>query len=131
MPKEARFNFIPVSASYKKTIKKATVTINKKKQIFFSNSYITNYGADNKFIKFFVDVNKKTLGWSLSDSVDTFKDLKRKGSRRIKKNVSGVAVLQIKGVLNEMELPNKDYRKLTINVYQDRLFGTIHYVRLY
>ena len=131
MEGDTKFNFMPVKATWKKSNRKPTVTINKKKQIFFSNAYIQKYGADGRFIKFYADVSKKTLGWHLKNSVTDFKELKIRENRQIKRNKVGVATLQIKSVLEELKLPDKDYKQLEVNVFHDLLFGTIHYVQLY
>ena len=97
--------------------------------IFFSKGYLENHGAIGKFIKFYVDSSKRALAWRLFASLNDLKKLKKREIRMLKKNKAGVCTLQIKGVLEELRLEPKNYKKLPVREYRDLLDGTYQYVQ--
>lgn len=127
MPREAKFNFVPLTSiadSLKEV--KPTVTINPKGQIFFSKLFLEKYGV-NKFVRFFIDLDKNALGWNLYDSIDSFDKLGTKSLRCIKVNTSKVAVLQIRDIIKHLKMPTEKV-KLPVEMYNDRMYNDIYYV---
>lgn len=124
-------NFVPYLGNEKESIGSLTVTINKKGFILFNNAYIERFNADGKMIKFYLDREKKMLGWSLIEKVEGLENLKKTpGVRRINQcKKSRIAILGIKKMLECLEIEMKDYKKLPVQEMKDKMFGVvIHFV---
>ncbi len=139
----AKFNFIPekqllksVDPTYKVTIyvkvivDKETEEIEYANNLIFSKSVINIYDLEHKYIKFFGDREKKTVGWSIIKSSSNLKGIE--GIRQIKVNKNGVAVFGIARLLKSIGINLKEKKKdLLVKTYVSPLeTHPIHYITL-
>lgn len=131
MPREAKFNFMPVHTIDTHKNNKATVNVNKQGIITFSRQYVEENGLKGKYIKFYVDINKKTLGWQVISSFDELSDLKKKKEyRKITISKIGSSIVSLVPILKKLNPNGANYTKLTVDTYADTLFGKIYYIKL-
>lgn len=120
----------------KKEARKRGVTVNLKHgYIVFPKAYIIDNGLDGRYLKWFVDIEKKALGWRILEkerSLDALQDY-----FQLKKVPStGVYQLSIRRVLNAFNFSdtNATFSDLEVGTYisKQEYFndGTLHYVML-
>lgn len=114
-----KFNFIPVYNLEVEEEKGNTVSISVKFGIIsFSKNYIRNKKLDGKYVRFYVDKDKKTLGWRVVNeqgNLDVLKGLKR----IVPTGKDVIYRLSIKSILNKMGITDtsKSYTKLEVQEY--------------
>lgn len=131
MSKEAKFHFMPVHNVDIRKENKTTININKRGIITFSRRYVEENGLRGKYVKFYVDIDKKTLGWQVIGVFNELSDLKKKKEyRKIKTTGSGNSTISLIPILKKINPDGNNYTKLTVDTYVDTLFGKMQYVRL-
>lgn len=132
MPRQQKFNFVPITKHSRLSRgSQSFVSINNKGSINFNRACIEQYNLADRYIQFFVDVEKKVLGWQILDKpIYVFKDIKNKKYRLIKPSLWHTATLSIRNIMQEMDLYGKTFNKLKINKYVDTIYNTIYYVTL-
>lgn len=130
--KKENFNFIPFKRAKGEADARSPgdVTVNTKYgSITFSPSYLRDSGLEGKFIKFYVDVDKKALAWKVleENSVEGLKDY-----RHVKKQKSGVCQLFIGSILKLYKFKDiMRFKGLKVKTnYPTYLEGTMCYVKL-
>lgn len=126
----SKFNFIPeTQISNKSSNHELTISITKAGNLYFTPLIIDSYGIENKFIKFFVDKQNKTIGWKILDEKEP-KELK--GYRQVKKNDFGYSIMSVKKLLKFLEIDFKvvNLKRKKIEKYNSVLQGQIYYINL-
>lgn len=136
--RQPAFTFEPFKkvAAERKLERKRGFTVNLKHGIItFPKSYIVDNGLDGKYLKWFIDVEKKALGWKILATESDLKELE--DYIRIKSIPSnGIYQMSIKRVLNTFHFAdtNVTFKDLEVqkylsksNFYND---GVLHYVQL-
>lgn len=126
-----KFNFVPERLLQKEKMSDgffcASITSNG--QLFYNKDYIHVYEIANKFAEFYIDKEKRTIGWRmLEDNIELAQlNQARKFVPQGPKQVIRVSLLKL---LREVGwLRGESYLKIPIEIYK-RGSGDIHYVRL-
>jgi len=131
MAREAKFNFMPVHTVDLGNHSKAAVNINKRGILTFNRVYVKENGLKGKYIKFYTDITKKTLGWQIISTFDELSDIKKKKEyRKITTTKIGSAIISLVPILKKINPNGVNYTKLQVDTYIDTLFGKIYYVKL-
>ena len=131
MPRPQKFNFIPVTKHSRLSRGcQSFVSINNKGSIIFNRACIEQYNLKDKHIQFFIDVEKKILGWQIINGVYELKGIRNKKYRLIKPSHWHTATLSIRSIVQEMDLYGTVFSKLKINKYVDTIYNIIYYVTL-
>lgn len=131
--KKAKFNFIPerlLNKSDDQNHSLFTVAIYNSGQIVFSEEIINVYEWENKFIRFFADMETKAVGWSILEGTvnsDNSSDLRQV----IKEPKTGACKLSIKKVLKALNYEVTERIKMPIGLYKSAMNAQdIYYVTL-
>lgn len=131
MPRPQKFNFTPVTRrSQLSRGSQSFVSINNKGSIIFNRACIEQYSLADRHIQFFVDIEKKTIGWRIIETIHDFKDVKNKKYRLIRPSAWHTATLSIRFIMKEMGLHGTAFHKLKIDKYIDTIYNTIYYITL-
>lgn len=125
-----KFNFIPERQLKAPEKTCMTVSIQKNNQLSFGRELINIYDLDKKFIEFYVDVEKKTLGWSIFEHTEDISAMKT--LRQIKQRKSGGCAISIGTLLKRMNADLDLHRpNLEVKIYSTPLLEKdIYYITL-
>lgn len=114
MAREASFNFIPIKQAINHDVE-LLVSINlTQNRLYFLKKCPESKYLIGKYLKFFVDKDKKTLAWSLVEG--GLSDLS--GAKKVTQNPAGIGVL-VPQLAQALGLPNVGtYQKLTVKTYR-------------
>ncbi len=127
-----KFNFIPERQlkehAQSKSFFYATIISNG--QICYGKEYTSVYELDKKFVEFYIDTSKRTLGWRILEGVTELEQLN--GARKLEVNNKGMIKCSITGLLRSLAWEKgQSFLKLPIKVYKSpTVGGEIHYVEL-
>lgn len=107
------------------------VSITKVNTIIFPKDVTDTFELDGKFIKFFVDVTKKTIGWTIIEGKTDLQELNSVRKINVSK-LNGTATFSIKKLLNAIKVNlGSCRRKIPVFQYKDILIGNdINYIEL-
>jgi hypothetical protein len=127
-----KFNFIPERQLNKEVVDTTfTVTLTKQRNLFFKKSDVLMYDLEGKYMRMFVDTEKKVIGWAIiggSTDLEILKDC-----RVLKINpTSGAIIVGAGRLLKALGVTEvKDNRKLSVKTYVSPLQkDKIYYVEL-
>ena len=131
MSREEKFSFIPenqihpINSGYSYTI-----TLMKNGSLYFPKEVLHIYDLEGRFIKFYADKEKKSIGWKLFDKETELEGLKK--IRKIKKNSLGSYTPMIKKLLDYIGYEVKStVSKIEVKTYKSSYFeGEIFYIQL-
>lgn len=132
MSREAKFNFISEDLlTAKKRDSEYKVNINRSGMLYFPRETVNIYDLDKKWFKFYVDQDKKTLGWSLFQEGDIDEFKKR---RKLMITETGSGVISIQKCLKALGLGKPDHvmKDLRVRIYAGSyLQEEVQYVKLH
>jgi len=114
-----KFNFIPYrQLNVPSETQNYSATVSKSGFLQFSRFNIEIYDLAKKWFEFFVDTEKKALGWKLIDKLPELSDLKLYRKLYISPK-SGIGCIQIKSLLTKagFQLPFHSI-KLPVQIYK-------------
>lgn len=123
-----KYNFIPEhQLKEKRETFSYTVSIFAGGALSFPNEVVRIYELDGKYVTFYVDKEKKLLGWSIVEGNVELESLKK--VRQLRKTVNGNVVISVRKLLKELGVDSKSYLSLTVNTYTSTLHASpIYYV---
>ncbi len=135
--RQPKFAFVPerqLGGDPQATAGGYRVSIKKNGVIYFPTDVVKTYELEGKYIKFFADVQKKAIGWTVveGDQKGGFSDLT--GVRVMKRASpkSGQVVLAVGKMLKSMGVEKGvEFPNLQVRTYKDSLIeGDVWYVTL-
>ena len=129
--RQPKFNFVPERQLEENRHKSSffTASIGPKEMIFFNKEYCNVYELDNKFVRFYANISKRTIAWKIIEGKTDLKD-ELSDSRKLKANKVGMIMSSITKILSSVGWQKGDkYLKLPIQVYNS-LDGEYYYVKL-
>ncbi len=138
-----KFNFVPekqllqsidptykVTIYAKKMIDKDTGEVSFTNNLIFTKPVVDVFELKDKFIRFYADKEKKTVGWSILEKAEGLIELE--GVRQIKVNAKGIVLFGIGKLLKSVNLTLKENRKnLIVKTYKSSLQShDIYYITL-
>ena len=134
--KEATFNFEPIAVANlnKKQHRQKGVTVNVKHgTITFSKRYVEENNLDQKYLKFFVDIKKYALGWTIIKQTSFFTELKE--YKQLKLSSANIYLMSVATALKQFKFSKnvKTFKGLTVKKYNCTYIAqqtNIYYVTL-
>lgn len=126
-----KFSFIPERQINKpQEAKQYTVSIYSNGLMAFNAETLNIYELENKSIKIFADIEKKSIGWSVIEGKTSLDDLN--DAHQLTKNVNGCATVSVMKILRKMGIDSGvKFSKLPVKVYKPKLEPyNIYYVEL-
>lgn len=126
-----KFNFIP-ERLLKEPAKDSTyrVSIYSQGTLVFPKDVVSIYELDGKYIRFYVDKEKRTVGWTLFENYEPSDNLE--DARQLKANPNGPIVVGIKKLLTLMGVDyTEGFKGLEVGTYKTSLIeNQVYYITL-
>lgn len=101
-----KFNFIPATQlGSARNIGELKVSLSKKGLMWIGKETVNSLGLRDKFIKFYVDIEKKAVAWEIVTKEESLTSLK--GIRKITITKAGTCVLSIGTLLKSLKVEDK------------------------
>lgn len=106
------------------------VTISKRGVLVFGKEVLDIYELENKYIRLYADIQKKTIGWSIIEGETNLELLN--DARLVKKYTNGCSMIGIGKILRLLSVEKgKIFRDLDVKKYKSPLIGhDIWYIEL-
>lgn len=145
MGPQPKFNFVPEKQLLRSTDPTYRVTIYSKNKIdkktgekslvnnlVFTKEVVNVYELGGKFIRFYADKEKRTIGWSILGEHEAGPLEEIEGTKKVKVNSAGIALFGIGRLLKSVNITLTDNRKgLIVSTYRSSLHShPIYYIKL-
>lgn len=126
-----KFNFIPERQLEEQSKTKDfffSASITSSGQLHYNSEYRKVYELNEKYVEYYVDVSKRTLGWRILEDKVELEELN--GARKLIETEKGQIIVSITKLLRLFAWSKgQSYLKLPIQIYkQDKM--EIHYIKL-
>lgn len=127
----SKFNFVPERQVGKQSNANYRVSIYPNHCLIFPAEVVRVYELDGKFARFYADLEKKVIGWSILEGETSLENLS--DARKLSKNKqSGAIAVSLKKLLSSLDIKiDPSFKRLDVSSYSSPLNAhEIHYINL-
>lgn len=116
-----KFSFVPERQLNNETSGSYNVSIRKNGILYFPSPVVRIYDLDGKYFRFFADISKKTIGWSIIEGKASLDDLVDT-RKMVTHEKSGAGLFGIGKILKNLGIPKgTTFDKLEVKCYKSPL----------